>query len=592
MENPFTTPGVQFNQTENLNHFVFGWFDYVFFNLLLLVSILIGVYFGFFSKQDSTTEYLLGGKRMGFFPVAMSIIASHISGITLLGIPAEVFHHGTQYAACIITATLTAVITSYIFLPVFFKLQLTSTFEYLEVRFARPVRILSSVLFTISLFMYLPIVIYVPAIAFAQVTKLSVHMITPVVCIVCIIYTSIGGLKAVVWTDTIQFSVTVGGLVTILVLGVLSVGSIEEVWRISGEGGRLIFFNMDPSLLSRNTFWGTTVGMTATWLGHLAIHPGAVQRFLSVPREIDAKHGIVITAIGMIIVKLISVFTGLIMFAKYHDCDPFLTKAISRTDQTLPYYVMDVAGHLPGLPGLFLAGLVSAALATMSAGLNTVSGTIYEDFISPWVPERSRKEATAANIMKAIVLITGAISVGLVFLVERLGPVFQLALSMRGVTDGPLLGLFVLGMLVPWANTKGVLFGSGVGLISMFWLVGGAHWYTMHGKMKFDSLPTSIDGCPYPLNETLTTATPTPVWIEAAEEPMALFQISFMHYTLIGSTIVVIAGIIGSYIFGVDLESVDPDHITPIMKRFLPPRKYAEVSLRDVPPFVASEKTK
>lgn len=164
-------------------------------------------------------------------------------------------------------------------------------------------------------------------------------------------------------------------------------------------------------------------------------------------------------------------------------------------------------------------------------------------------------------------MITGAISVGLVFLVEKLGPVFQLALSMRGVTDGPLLGLFILGMLVPWANTKGVLFGSGVGLISMFWLVGGAHWYTMYGKMKFDSLPTSIDGCPYPLNETLTTATPTSVWIEAAEEPMALFQISFMHYTLIGAAIVVIAGIIGSYIFGVDLENVDPDHITPIMKR-------------------------
>ncbi|GAB1858968.1 Sodium-coupled monocarboxylate transporter 1 [Camponotus japonicus] len=592
MENPFTTPSVQFNQTESLGHFMFGWFDYVFFNLLLLVSILIGVYFGFFSKQDSTTEYLLGGKRMGFLPVAMSIIASHISGITLLGVPAEVFHHGTQYAACIITSSLTAVITSYIFLPVFFKLQLTSTFEYLEVRFARPIRILSSVLFTISLFMYLPIVIYVPAIAFAQVTNLSVHMITPVVCIVCIIYTSIGGLKAVVWTDTIQFSVTVGGLLTILVLGVLSVGSIEEVWRISGEGGRLIFFNMDPSPLARNTFWATTVSMTATWIGHLAIHPGAVQRYLSVPREIDAKHGIVFTAIGLILVKLISVFTGLIMFAKYHDCDPFLTKAISRTDQTLPYYVMDVAGHLSGLPGLFLAGLVSAALATMSAGLNTVSGTIYEDFISPWVPESSKKGAMAANIMKAIVLITGAISVGLVFLVERLGPVFQLALSMRGVTDGPLLGLFVLGILVPWANTKGVLFGSGVGLISMFWLVGGAHWYTMHGKMKFDSLPTSIDGCPYPLNETLSTATPTPAWIDA-EEPMALFQISFMHYTLIGAAIVIVAGIIGSYIFGVDLESVDPDHITPIMKRFLPPRKYAEVSLRDVPPsFVASEKTK
>lgn len=116
---------------------------------------------------------------------------SHVSAISLLGIPTEVFHYGSQYAACVITSILTAVITSYLFLPVFYKLQLTSTFEYLELRFTRPVRILSSVLFTISLFTYLPIVIYVPAIAFAQVSNLSVHAITPLLCIVCIIYTSI-----------------------------------------------------------------------------------------------------------------------------------------------------------------------------------------------------------------------------------------------------------------------------------------------------------------------------------------------------------------------------------------------------------------
>ncbi|XP_020295851.1 sodium-coupled monocarboxylate transporter 2-like isoform X2 [Pseudomyrmex gracilis] len=108
----------------------------------------------------------------------------------------------------------------------------------------------------------------------------------------------------------------------------------------------------------------------------------------------------------MIVVKLLSVFIGLIMYAKYYNCDPFLIKAISRTDQTLPYYVMDVAGHLPGLPGLFLAGLVSAALATMSASLNTVSGTIYEDFISPWILDGPKKDATAANIMKIINLET------------------------------------------------------------------------------------------------------------------------------------------------------------------------------------------
>lgn len=165
-------------------------------------------------------------------------------------------------------------------------------------------------------------------------------------------------------------------------------------------------------------------------------------------------------------------------------------------------------------------------------------------------------------------MIAGAISVGLVFLVERLGSVFQIALSMRGVTDGPLLGLFLLGMLVPWANAKGALFGGYVGLISMLWLVGGVQWHTIHDRIKYDSLPTSIDGCLYPLNQTLPTVI-TPTRMDSSEEPMILFQISFMYYNMIGMVIVVVVGIITSYVFGsVDLESVDPDHITPMMKRY------------------------
>lgn len=119
------------------------------------------------------------------------IIFSHISGITLLGVPSEVYQYGSQYAACVITSILSCFISAYVFLPIFFKLQLTSTFEYLEVRFSRRVRILCSLLFLISLMMYIPIVIYVPALAFSQVTDLSLHAITPVLCAVCILYTSI-----------------------------------------------------------------------------------------------------------------------------------------------------------------------------------------------------------------------------------------------------------------------------------------------------------------------------------------------------------------------------------------------------------------
>ncbi|KAI4499240.1 hypothetical protein M0802_005500 [Mischocyttarus mexicanus] len=566
--------------SENLNRFTFGWTDYTLFAMILMISILIGFYFGVFSKQDTTTEYLLGGKRMGFFPIAMSIIASHVSGITLLGIPSEVYLYGSQYAACFITSFLTCLISAYVFLPVFYKLQLTSTFEYLEVRFSRSVRLLCSVLFVISYTMYIPIVIYVPALAFSQVTNFSLHTITPILCAVCILYTSIGGLKAVVWTDTIQFTVTVGGLFAILFLGINSVGGISEVWNRSDMGNRLVFFNMDINPYTRNTFWAMTIGLTVTWLVHLGVHQGAVQRCLSVPTESDARRALGMTAFGLILVKIISVFTGLIIYAKYFNCDPLLSKKIQRADHILPYYVMDVAGNVPGLPGLFLAGLVSAALATMSASLNTMSGTIYKDFIDPWLPVRPNNEARAAKIMKIIVLIIGGIAVGLVFVVEHLGSVFQISVSIRSVTDGPLLGLFLLGMLVPLCNTQGALLGGCVSLIGMFFLAGGSEWYMTNGLIRKITLPLSIHECPYPLNETEVT-TRRPLTLD--EEPFAIFKISFMYFTMIGSMITVVVGIIGSYAFGtVDLTQINPDHISPIMRRFLPRKEYVQVSLKPI----------
>ncbi|KAL6443069.1 hypothetical protein ACFW04_002798 [Cataglyphis niger] len=175
-----------------LRELTFGWTDYILFGGLLGISVLIGIYFGFFStKQDNTTEYLLGGKTMSFLPISMSLIASHISGVSLLGVPSEVYQYGTQYAACIFTSFISCFLIIFLYLPVFYKLQLKSTFEYLEIRFARPVRILASFLYTLSLIVYVPLIIYVPALAFSQATGMNLYYVAPVICLVCIFYTTI-----------------------------------------------------------------------------------------------------------------------------------------------------------------------------------------------------------------------------------------------------------------------------------------------------------------------------------------------------------------------------------------------------------------
>ncbi|XP_043505174.1 sodium-coupled monocarboxylate transporter 1-like [Polistes fuscatus] len=578
-----------------LEHLTFGWTDYTLFVFLLGISMVIGVYFGFFKKQDSTTEYLLGGKTMSFFPISMSLIASHISGVSLLGVPSEVYQHGSQYAACIFTSFITCSIIAYIYLPVFFKLQLTSIFEYLEIRFARPVRLFASFLYCLSLVIYIPLIIYVPALAFSQATAINLHLIAPVICIVCIFYTTIGGLKAVVWADTVQMTVTVGSLFAVLLLGIRSVGGVTEIWKIADEGGRIVFWNMNPSPFTRNSFWGMSIGMSTAWLVGIGISQVSMQRFLAVPTMTEARKSIAFMAVGLVVVKWVSVFTGLIMYAKYYKCDPITAHVVSRSDQILPYYVLDVAANAPGLPGLFLAGLVSAGLASMSGGLNTAAGTIYEDFIEPWMPDTPDKEKKAATVMKITVVIIGTICVALVFLVDRLGDVFQVSMSLTGITSGSMLGLFSLGMLVPWATTKGAVVGSSFSMALMVWIVAGAQWNMALKKLIYKPLPTSTAEC-FLKDDTLnnhTTTMPTNVTtIDVENEPFILYTISFMYYTLIGCLVVMVIGTIVSFLCGApDLNEVNKDHFPPIIRRFLPRKKYTEVSLHSVPTSLMTEKS-
>lgn len=224
--------------------FQFSTLDYSIFILLLVASALIGLYYGFISKrrQNNTTEYLMGGKSMSIFPVSMSLVASHISGIALMGIPSEMYMFGTQYGLFFFCCIAVGLAMWFIYLPVFHELQMTSCFLYLEKRFDRRVRLTASFFYTISIILFVPIVIYMPALAFNQTTGINLHFITPVACVVCIFYTTFGGLRAVVWTDTLQFVLMVGATLIVITLGLSVTGGLANVWEAADRGGRLIFF--------------------------------------------------------------------------------------------------------------------------------------------------------------------------------------------------------------------------------------------------------------------------------------------------------------------------------------------------------------
>ncbi|XP_069699563.1 sodium-coupled monocarboxylate transporter 1-like [Periplaneta americana] len=555
---------------------LFGWLDYSFFVLMLVLSTLIGIYFGFWgNKSDTPEEYLLGGKSMATLPVAVSLVASDISGITIMGDPAEAYTYGTLYWLRAGFYPLVILANNYLYLPVFYELQLTSIYEYLQLRFNRSVRVMASVLCTVGSILYIPIIIYVPALALSQVTGLNMHIITPVISIVCIFYTMLGGIKAVVWTDFLQGVVMVGASIVVITLGLIHVGGFGIVWQRSLEAGRINIFEMNPSPFERLSFWIIAFGGPIGSVGYVCVNQGMVQRFLSLPNYKEAQKSLLILAVGFIFIKSVSTFMGLTIFATYYDCDPLKTKAISRSDQLIPYYIMDVASLIPGLPGLFVAGIFSAALSTMSTVLNSLAATLFEDFVRPCLSVNISDRASN-NIIKLLVVIIGAICVVLVIVVDKIGGVVQLTMSTSGVTNGATIGLFSFGMFYPRGNAKGALIGSIVSLLSMGWLVFGTQKAIADGTLRYPKLPTSAAGCGF--NDTLTEVFTTEV---PREEPFILYRISFLYYPTMGLIIMFVVGMIVSHFTEPpNIEQMNPKLFTPIIrKRVLEKRRELEMKI-------------
>ncbi|KAJ4443728.1 hypothetical protein ANN_05505 [Periplaneta americana] len=639
----------------------FSWLDFLVFGIMLCLSALIGVYFAFFAKkkQNTTSEYLMGGKTMGIFPISMSLIASYISGISLLGLPAEMYVYGTQYMMIMCPEAFVSVTMALVYLPVFYKLQITSSYEML----------------------YIPIVIYVPALAFSQVTGVNLHLITPIVCVVCIFYTTLGGLKAVVWTDTLQTFLMFGGVIIVMILGTINVGGPNVVWERSEQSGRLEFFNLNIDPTVRHTFWNVSFGNYFYWLASCSVNQAMVQRCLAMPtiykanicetwtltlreeqrlkvfenellgkifgakrdevtgewrklhnvelhalcslpdiirniksrrlrwaghvacmsesrnanrvsvgRPEGKKTTILILALGILGIVTMSCYTGLVIYATFYNCDPVSTHTIGKADQLLPYFVMEISESVPGLPGIFMSGVFSAALSSMSTGLNSMTGVIFEDLIRP-VIKRPISEAYASLIMKVIVALIGTICVGMVFLVEHMGTLVQAGKSLAGITAGSLLGVFSLGMFFPWANAKGALAGGVLSMAFVGWISIGSQIAIAKGFIKFPTKPVSIEGCeanllnstvmPAVMPVIIDKATVIELWSCCRQEPLYMYRISYMWYTLIGVVTAITVGLVVSFLTQPNRpQDVNTDLLTPVIHRFLP-SKEKRIELQD-----------
>ena len=381
------------------------------------------------------------------------------------------------------------------------------------------------------------------------------------VCAICIFYTTIGGLKAVVWTDAFQFIGIIISVIAVFVLGIMAAGGSDKTWEIAGEGKRLeLSFSLDPTL--RDSFWSVAIGGLFNYMPFFTLNQGSMQKYQSLPTFQDTKKAIILYCFGYMSLASITILTGCVIYANYWNCDPLSSDQIQQPDQLVAYLLMDVAKNIPAIPGIFIAGVFSASLSSLSANLNTISSTIYEDFISPFMPTQTT-EKTASHILKLIVVVAGVISIGLIFLYERLGSVFPIFVAFQGVANGPLLALFTMGILCPFVNSKGALLGGVSGLLFAGWITIGHQWYTSKGVFDTHAKPVSIQGCNFTVNQTISSNNPF-------EEPFVLYRLSIWYISLLGTVVCAIVAMVVSLVTKNDEKQLNLNLFSPLVHKFVP----------------------
>ncbi|CAF1284539.1 unnamed protein product [Rotaria sordida] len=573
--------------------------DYIIFALLLIFSAAIGLFYGFIDKRrkkknidgetvveqskSSAKEYLLANKSMGVFPTAMSLLASFMSAITILGTPAEVYVYGTQYWIIGISYIFTILLTTTLFMPMFVKLEVTSAYEYLEKRFDRYVRLIASLIFSIQMIIYMALVLYAPALALSQVTGLNVWISVISIGVICTMYTTVGGMKAVMWTDVFQTIVMFVGLLASVIQGIIDAGGSRAVWQKALDGGRVEFFNFDPDPTTRHTVWSILFGATFTWLAIYGFNQAQVQRYLCVPTVRDAKLALLFNLVGLIFILSLCCGVGLVMFAKYYACDPLKTGIIKQTDQLYPLFVMETLKRFKGLPGIFLACVFSGALSTLSSGLNSLAAVVLSDIIKFFY----RKEMTDKQDVwysKMLSLVFGVVCILITYLVSLLGNLLQAALSLFGVLAGPISAIFMIGFFLPWVNSMGALVALIVSVLIQIWIFFGSQ--ILRHQMRSFRLPTRIDGC-LEVNETMsalfnttiysstwnkTTTMTTIIHKVVKKNPLVRFYgMSYFWYTMFSIFTAVIVSLVVSYFTGFRKpEDIDPKLMIPVFDILFP----------------------
>ncbi|KAJ6637844.1 Sodium-coupled monocarboxylate transporter 1, partial [Pseudolycoriella hygida] len=462
--------------------------DYLVFALFIIGSTLYPLWNDIRGRKEKQTKanYVFATGRVSMFAIMLSIARGSLGVRAFIGFPSELYYRGAGMWETIYGLLNAYPLVGWIFLPVYFNLAITSVYQYLDLRFkSRLVRCLASGSFILRNIFAMGITLYTPSVALNTVGGVPYWITLLGMTTICILFTLLGGLKAAITADVIQGITIILVSAVVIGQGIFETGGIAEVVKINRDNGRLQLFTFTGDLTTRVDTGSAYLGQLFISLSILGCQQNLVQRYLSMKSEKEVKRTLYANVPFIAVLFTLPWIVGMVIYSTYIKCDPLEDGYITKYDEILPFFVHD-------------------KLIINVSNINSVATVTWEDFLAPLPRFRSMKEKNQLPMIKIVGIVYAFITLGVAFGVGLLSGVIEVAMLTSSITTGPLVGVFLLAVLVPIANWK----GAAAGMITSHIVTGIFTIGSYIVDLPSQILETSTEGC------TNTTFAP---WITKSE---------------------------------------------------------------------------
>ncbi|MCM2129351.1 sodium:solute symporter [Larsenimonas rhizosphaerae] len=416
-------------------------------------------------KQGSTEDYFLGGRRIPWWAVGLSVMATQASAITFIGAPGWGYEGGLERLVTFVNAPLAIGFLIAFMVPVFYRSGVYTVYEFLERRFDVRARLLASLLFLLARGLATGIVLYAPALVLSVVTGWPTDWTILLMAVIAVSYTVLGGISAVIWTDVMQMVVLwLGAGLSIVVIVNGLPGGWGEVFSHARDAGLLHPINLDPNPSVTYSLWAGVLGGFFLHVAYFGADQSQIQRVLTSKSEHESKRSLMLGGFLLVPQMMLFLFIGIMLHAFYsHTGVP----NVDNPNELFPRFV--VTELPPGVSGLVVAGVFAAAMSSLDSALNSLSAVSVRDVYQRFVA-RDRSEAHYLTASRWMTVLWGIFATIFAFFAGNLGPVIEAVNRIGSYFNGVLLGVFWLAILSRRVNGTGAFLGLIVGVLVVWGL--------------------------------------------------------------------------------------------------------------------------